>query len=74
MTSKLIFPLHLAGLKSYVLYELSYLRSNKYPFFDFSINYLEKCIFQGHKICAALKHCRDKIFFLNPSLMFNGGK
>jgi len=37
MISMLLCPLHLAGLKYYILFYLSYLRSNKYPIFDFSI-------------------------------------
>jgi len=37
MISMLLCPLHLAGLKYYILFQFSYLRSKNYLFFDFSI-------------------------------------
>ena len=61
MTSILLFPLHVANLHIFVLYELPYLRLNNYTFFDFSATYPEKFNFKIHKSSAILIHCHDEI-------------
>ena len=62
MISMLIFPLHLAGLQILRLVLTLLYESNKYTFYDFSITYPRKLIFQIHKTSVILIHCLDQIF------------
>jgi hypothetical protein len=66
-------PLHLAGIQILRPVLTPYLRFNKYPFFDFSITYAGKFIFQILKCSAISIHCFDEIF-MNPSFMCIGDK
>jgi len=59
----LLFTVHLAGLQILPPVLTRYLRSNERLFFDFSIYYPEKLIFQIYKYSAILIRCRDDIFF-----------
>ena len=63
MISMLLSPLHLAGLQILRPVPTLLLKSNKYPFFDLSITYPEKLIFQILKSSIILINSLDEIFY-----------